>query len=146
MRPDARPQAARGWPSFLVSRITFHDSSKRAENAADACGSFAAVERSMSGRLLAFNQWRISRMPLKKPEYRRTLIVGTAILLVCATWPAPLLAEDAGIIAQSDDYFPDQIGNEWHYRGQITEGPLQTIEHKFSPMCLRSPARKPSRA
>jgi len=70
-------------------------------------------------------------MPLKKPGYRRALIVGTAILLVCATWSAPLLAEDAGFIAQSDDYFPDQIGNEWHYRGQITEGPLQTIEHKF---------------
>jgi hypothetical protein len=70
-------------------------------------------------------------MPLKKPGYRRALIVVTAILLVCATWSAPLLAEDAGGIAQSDDYFPDQIGNEWHYRGQITEGPLQTIEHKF---------------
>jgi hypothetical protein len=39
--------------------------------------------------------------------------------------------EDASMIAQSADYFPDQIGNEWHYRGQITEGPLQTIEHKF---------------
>ena len=103
----------------------------RAENDADGCGSFTAVERSMSDRLLAFNQWRISRMPLKKPGYRRALIVGTAMLLVCATWAAPLLAEDASVIAQSDDYFPDQNGNEWHYRGQITEGPLQTIEHKF---------------
>ena len=70
-------------------------------------------------------------MPLKKPGIRRVLIVGTAMLLVCATWAAPLLAEDASVIAQSADYFPDQIGNEWHYRGQITEGPLQTIEHKF---------------
>jgi hypothetical protein len=39
--------------------------------------------------------------------------------------------EDAGIIAQSADYFPDQIGNEWHYRGQMIEGPLQTIDNKF---------------
>ena len=70
-------------------------------------------------------------MPLKKPGCPRALVVGTAMLLVCATWAAPLVAEDAGLIAQSDDYFPDQIGNEWHYRGQITEGPLQTIEHKF---------------
>ncbi len=70
-------------------------------------------------------------MPLKKPGYGRTLIVGAALLLVCATWSTPLLAEDASVIAQSADYFPDQIGNEWHYRGQITEGPLQTIEHKF---------------
>jgi hypothetical protein len=85
----------------------------------------------MSDRLLTFNQWRITRMPLKKPGYRRALVVGTVILLVCATWSAPVVAEDASGIAQSDDYFPDQIGNEWHYRGQITEGPLQTIEHKF---------------
>ena len=70
-------------------------------------------------------------MPLKKPGYRRVPIVGTAILLICAIWSTPLVAEDANVIAQSADYFPDQIGNEWHYRGQITEGPLQTIEHKF---------------
>ena len=70
-------------------------------------------------------------MPLKTPGYRRALIVGAALLLVCATWSGPLLAEDASIIAQSADYFPDQIGNEWHYRGQVTEGPLQTIEQKF---------------
>jgi len=58
-------------------------------------------------------------------------MLGTALLLFWSTWSAPLAAENAGIIAQSADYFPDQIGNEWHYRGQVTEGPLQTIEHKF---------------
>jgi hypothetical protein len=58
-------------------------------------------------------------------------MLGTALLLVWSTWSAPLAAENAGIIAQSADYFPDQTGNEWHYRGQLTEGPLQTIEHKF---------------
>lgn len=70
-------------------------------------------------------------MLLNKPGYQRTRMLGTVLLLACATWSAPLAAEDAGIIAQSPDYFPDQIGNEWRYRGQITEGPLQTIEHKF---------------
>ena len=70
-------------------------------------------------------------MPLNKPGYRKALMLGTALLLVWSTWPAPLAAEDAGIIVQSADYFPDQIGNEWHYRGQITEGPLQTVENKF---------------
>jgi hypothetical protein len=70
-------------------------------------------------------------MPLNKPGYRMALIMGTALLLVCSTSSAPLAAEDTGIIAESTDYFPDQIGNEWHYRGQITEGPLQTVEHKF---------------
>ena len=77
-----------------------------------------------------FNQWRILRMPLNKPGYRMALMLGTALLLAWSSWSAPLAAADAGLIAQSADYFPDQIGNEWHYRGQITEGPLQTIEHK----------------
>ena len=70
-------------------------------------------------------------MPLYTRRYRTTLIVSTLLLAACATWAGPLAAEEAGIIAQSSDYFPDQIGNEWHYRGQITEGPLQTIDHKF---------------
>ena len=70
-------------------------------------------------------------MPLNKPGYRKALMLGTALLLVWSNWSAPLAAEDAGIIVQSADYFPDQIGNEWHYRGQITEGPLQTVENKF---------------
>jgi hypothetical protein len=66
-----------------------------------------------------------------KAEHRITLMLGTALLLVGSAWSAPVSAENAGIIAQSTDYFPDQVGNEWRYRGQITEGPLQTIEHKF---------------
>lgn len=39
-------------------------------------------------------------------------------------------AEDLGTIVQSQDYFPDTIGSHWEYRGQITEGPVQTIDHK----------------
>lgn len=70
-------------------------------------------------------------MPLYTLVSRTTLIVSTILLAACAVWSGPLAAEETGIIAQSSDYFPDQIGNEWHYRGQITEGPLQTIEHKF---------------
>jgi len=66
-----------------------------------------------------------------KAQYRTMLMLGTALLLVGCTWSVPVVAEDAGIIAQSANYFPDQVGNEWRYRGQITEGPLQTVEHKF---------------
>jgi len=69
-------------------------------------------------------------MQLKTLAYRRAVIVGTA-LLCFAPWSALLAAEDASVIAQSADYFPDQMGNKWHYRGQITEGPLQTVENKF---------------
>lgn len=62
---------------------------------------------------------------------RRIIIVlGTACLLT-TIWSTPHAAQDATVITQSEDYFPDDIGNKWTYRGQITEGPLQTIDHKF---------------
>ena len=70
-------------------------------------------------------------MRLKRSGYRWAVILVAVLLLGCPPWSSPLAAEDTNVIAQSADYFPDQIGNEWHYRGQITEGPLQTIEHKF---------------
>ncbi|MCG3776212.1 MAG: hypothetical protein JW395_3063 [Nitrospira sp.] len=70
-------------------------------------------------------------MPLKKPGYRRAFMLGTVLLLAGAAWSTSFASEEAGIIVQSADYFPDQTGNEWHYRGQITEGPLQTVERKF---------------
>lgn len=70
-------------------------------------------------------------MSLTTPGSRMAIMLGTALLFACATWSERLAAEEASMIAQSADYFPDQIGNEWHYSGQITEGPLQTIEHRF---------------
>ncbi len=70
-------------------------------------------------------------MALKKLRYRWALILGAVLPLSVVPWSASLAVEDAGIIAQSADYFPDQIGNEWHYRGQMIEGPLQTIDNKF---------------
>lgn len=62
---------------------------------------------------------------------RRNFIALGAVLLLTAVWSTPHAAQDATVIAQSEDYFPDDIGNKWTYRGQITEGPLQTIDHKF---------------
>ena len=47
------------------------------------------------------------------------------------TLPSAFPADGEGIIAQSQDYFPDVTGNRWQYRGEISEGPLQTIENKF---------------
>ena len=70
-------------------------------------------------------------MSFNNPGNRMVLNLGTALLLAVSTWSTALGAEDAGIIAQSMDFFPDQIGNEWRYRGQISEGPLQTIELKY---------------
>ena len=44
---------------------------------------------------------------------------------------APLTAAEPVQIANSADYFPDRIGTRWQYRGQISEGALQTIDNKF---------------
>lgn len=48
---------------------------------------------------------------------------------LCMT--TPLAAGEPVQVADSADFFPDQIGTRWQYRGQITEGPLQTIDNKF---------------
>ncbi len=62
----------------------------------------------------------------------RVLFAGVAGLLLGAGLnPAFLGAEGPVTISQSADYFPDSIGSRWTYKGQITEGPLQTVENKF---------------
>ena len=33
-------------------------------------------------------------------------------------------------VADAGDYFPDTLGSQWQYRGEIVEGPLQTIAKK----------------
>ena len=56
------------------------------------------------------------------------------IVLLFAGMACPTLsmaADDLNAIGQSSDYFPDAIGSHWEYHGQITEGPLQTIDQKF---------------
>ncbi len=61
----------------------------------------------------------------------RQFLAGRACLLLgLVISPAALAADEPIIIAQSADYFPDAVGNRWTYRGQITEGPLQSIEYK----------------
>ncbi len=54
-----------------------------------------------------------------------------AIVLTLACGATAARAEEVMTISQSADYFPDAVGNRWSYRGQITEGPLQTIDHKL---------------
>jgi hypothetical protein len=34
---------------------------------------------------------------------------------------------DVERVANSGDYFPDTLGSQWRYRGEVVEGPLQTI-------------------
>ncbi len=65
--------------------------------------------------------------------FRSTVIAAglfAGMTLVSGQSPAQA-AEGGQSIAQSADYFPDTVGTRWQYRGQISEGPLQTIEHKY---------------
>ncbi len=56
----------------------------------------------------------------------------TAVCLAAGLFmTAPPAAGEPVQIADAPDYFPDQIGTRWQYRGQISEGPLQTIDNKF---------------
>lgn len=58
-------------------------------------------------------------------------IAGVAAITDSRPSPAAFAQEVPGIIAKSDDFFPDSVGNRWQYRGQISEGPLQIIQHKL---------------
>lgn len=67
-----------------------------------------------------------------RPLTGRWLLAGGLCLLSgFVSWSAAGGVDEPTTIAQSADYFPDAVGNRWVYRGQITEGPLQIIEHKF---------------
>ena len=78
-----------------------------------------------------FTDWRTS---VTAQILRGSLLLGIGILgyvgIVSPSGVA-VAAETKEIIAQSVDYFPDTIGTRWQYRGQISEGPLQTIENKY---------------
>ncbi|HTL61340.1 MAG TPA: hypothetical protein VL261_06810 [Nitrospira sp.] len=61
----------------------------------------------------------------------RTQIIISLLCLYLGMPALSIAAEDLHAIGQSSDYFPDTIGSHWDYHGQITEGPLQTIDHKY---------------
>lgn len=60
-----------------------------------------------------------------------SLALTVACLAAGLSVPTLLTAGEPVQIADSSDYFPDQIGTRWQYRGQISEGALQTIDNKF---------------
>lgn len=57
--------------------------------------------------------------------------VGVCVLLGLHPWSVALGAEEPVTISKSEEYFPDTVGSRWTYRGQLSEGPLQTIELKL---------------
>lgn len=50
------------------------------------------------------------------------LMCCTFLALSISAFSAPLTLE------QSEQYFPDTVGNRWTYRGEIHKGPLQTVK------------------
>ncbi|CUS39008.1 conserved exported hypothetical protein [Candidatus Nitrospira nitrosa] len=56
---------------------------------------------------------------------------GLCLLVGLLAWSGLCGAEESVTISKSEEYFPDTLGSRWTYRGQISEGPLQTIERKF---------------
>ncbi len=62
---------------------------------------------------------------------RLALIVGICLLVGLHSWSQAVAAEESLTIPKSEEYFPDTLGSRWTYRGQISEGPLQTIELKL---------------
>lgn len=70
-------------------------------------------------------------IPMPLYTLRRLAVGGVGLALILGLWTSPPSAEEAITVSQSADYFPDAIGNRWTYRGQIIEGPLQTIDQKL---------------
>lgn len=70
-------------------------------------------------------------VPQALPRVLSSLALTAALLAVGSFATTPLAAEEPSHIDQSADYFPDQIGTRWQYRGQISEGPVQVIDNKF---------------
>ncbi len=66
-----------------------------------------------------------------KCDLRMVLTMGLCLLLGLPPWSVAHGAEEPVTISKSEEYFPDTAGSRWTYRGQINEGPLQTIELKF---------------
>ncbi|MDF0674863.1 MAG: hypothetical protein P0120_11085 [Nitrospira sp.] len=66
-----------------------------------------------------------------KCDMRLVLTVGACLLLGLHPCPMVLGAEEPVTISKSEEYFPDTAGSRWTYRGQINEGPLQSVELKF---------------
>lgn len=88
----------------------------------------AAVSDSM---VPCFFDWRIA---VTVQNLIRSILAGLGILGcmgIILDHGNTRAAHAGDSIAHSMDYFPDTIGTRWQYRGQISEGPLQTIENKY---------------
>lgn len=58
-------------------------------------------------------------------------VVAVAFVMGVGIPVCTAMAADGPPIDNSSSYFPDEVGNRWSYRGEVTEGPLQTIDRKL---------------
>lgn len=80
------------------------------------------------GTVEHISDWRLF---VKIMSVMTKTLLPASVLVAVGLGPTTLGAEEPVTIASSADYFPDTLGSRWTYRGQMSEGPLQTIENKF---------------
>lgn len=68
---------------------------------------------------------------VKSRRAMRHVVSLACVLVGLSAWVVTVGAEEPVTISKSEEYFPDTVGSRWTYRGQINEGPLQTVELKF---------------
>ena len=56
--------------------------------------------------------------------------VASLMFIADATAGEPALPTGVERVSNAEDYFPDTVGLQWRYRGEVVEGPLQTIAQK----------------
>ena len=59
-----------------------------------------------------------------------SILVGILVLFVCPIHSVGLAQTPQEVVSAVDEYFPDQEGNEWRYRGRMIEGGVVEIAEK----------------
>lgn len=59
-----------------------------------------------------------------------SILLGILYLFVCPMHSVGLAQTPQEVVSAVDEYFPDQEGNEWRYRGRIIEGGVVEIGEK----------------
>ena len=60
---------------------------------------------------------------------RRKLLLGGMALILGSVWSVPVFGAST-ILEHSEDFFPDTVGNQWTYHGEVRKGPLQSVDQK----------------
>jgi len=50
-------------------------------------------------------------------------------LILGSVWSVQVFGAST-ILEHSEDFFPDTVGHQWTYHGEVRKGPLQSVGHK----------------